>query len=87
MQEFAVLAGVSYSPAREWLHMPGFPAVGGMVFWGDFVIWRRNHNLPKASRASERAEAGNGSGELRAASLKVAHQWPARAASILAEVQ
>jgi hypothetical protein len=87
MKEFAVLAGISYSLAREWFHMPGFPAVGGMVFWGDFVIWRRSQNLPKSSRIGTPVENGNASGELRAACLKVAHQWPARSASILAEVQ
>jgi len=32
-KEFAVLAGVSYSVAREWFHLPGFPAVLGKVFW------------------------------------------------------
>jgi hypothetical protein len=40
-KEFALLAGVSYSTAREWLHMPGFPTLGGLVFWQDFVLWRR----------------------------------------------
>lgn len=40
-KEFAILAGVSYSTAREWLHMPGFPAICGLVFWQDFVLWRR----------------------------------------------
>lgn len=39
-KEFAVLAGVSYSVAREWFHLPGFPVFRGMVFWQDFVQWR-----------------------------------------------
>ena len=39
-KEFAVLAGVSYATAREWLHMLGFPALSGLVFWRDFVLWR-----------------------------------------------
>ena len=43
-KEFAILAGVSYSTAREWLHLPGFPALRGMVFWQDFVMWRRLQN-------------------------------------------
>ena len=42
-KEFAILAGVSYSTAREWLHLPGFPALRGLVFWQDFVLWRRSH--------------------------------------------
>ena len=40
-KEFAVLAGISYSTAREWFHLPGFPVIQGVVFWGDFVHWRR----------------------------------------------
>ena len=41
VKEFAVLAGISYSSAREWFHDDGFPAIRGMVFWQDFVLWRR----------------------------------------------
>ena len=40
-KEFAVLAGISYSSAREWFRSPGFPVLRGVVFWGDFVEWRR----------------------------------------------
>ena len=40
-KEFAVLAGISYSLAREWFRMPGFPVVGSVVFWDDFVFWLR----------------------------------------------
>lgn len=40
-KEFAVLAGISYSTSREWFRAPGFPVVRGVVFWGDFVEWRR----------------------------------------------
>ena len=40
-KEFAILAGVSYSVAREWFHLQGFPALRGFVFWSDFVEWRR----------------------------------------------
>lgn len=39
-KEFAVLAGISYSTAREWFHVPGFPVFRGVVFWQDFVRWR-----------------------------------------------
>lgn len=50
-KEFAVLAGISYSTSREWFRLPGFPAVRGVVFWADFVEWRRaqnglNHRTP-----------------------------------------
>ena len=43
-KEFAVLAGVSYSSARGWFRDPGFPVVRGVVFWSDFVEWRRTEN-------------------------------------------
>jgi hypothetical protein len=43
-KEFAVCAGVSYSTARSWFHLPGFPAFHGVVFWQDFVEWRAEHN-------------------------------------------
>ena len=39
-KEFAVCAGVSYSTARSWFHLPGFPAFHGFIFWDDFVHWR-----------------------------------------------
>jgi hypothetical protein len=43
-KEFAVCAGVSYSTARCWFHLPGFPAFHGVIFWQDFVQWRvRQH--------------------------------------------
>lgn len=41
-KEFAVLAGISYSTTREWFRLPGFPVLRGVVFWGDFVEWRRS---------------------------------------------
>ena len=43
-KEFAVCAGVSYSTARHWFHLPGFPAFHGIVFWQDFVWWRTSQN-------------------------------------------
>ena len=44
-KEFAVLAGIPYSTAREWFHLSGFPVFSGVIFWQDFVQWRtgRNH--------------------------------------------
>ena len=41
-KEFAICAGVSYSTARSWFHLPGFPAFHGIIFWQDFVQWRTN---------------------------------------------
>jgi hypothetical protein len=43
-KEFAVLAGISYSTSREWFRASGFPVVRGVVFWDDFVEWRRAQN-------------------------------------------
>ena len=43
-KEFAVLAGISYSVAREWFQLKGFPRVHGVVFWNDFVEWRNLQN-------------------------------------------
>jgi len=39
-KQFAVAAGVSYSTAREWFRLPGFPSFRGVVFWEDFIQWR-----------------------------------------------
>lgn len=43
-KEFAVCAGVSYSTARGWFRLPGFPSLRGVVFWQDFVQWRTHQN-------------------------------------------
>ena len=43
-KEFAVLAGISYSMAREWFHLPGFPVFRGVIFWQDFARWRMEQN-------------------------------------------
>lgn len=84
MKEFAVLAGVSYSVAREWFHAPGFPALFGKVFWADFVLWRRIQNRSNSLPSSNRSE--NGEPEYKPGFHKTSRQWPARAANILAEV-
>jgi hypothetical protein len=87
IKEFAVLAGVSYSVAREWFHLPGFPALLGKVFWGDFVLWRRTQNRAKL-RESKPLENGElRQLEIRPGAPKTSPQLPARAASILAEVR
>ena len=43
-KEFAVCAGVSYSTARSWFHLAGFPAFRGVIFWQDFIQWRAGQN-------------------------------------------
>jgi len=87
-KEFAVLAGISYSLAREWFCMPGFLVVGSVVFWEVFVIWRRTRNQMKSQ--SDFAATDDGASdqiEFRSSPPKSLHQWPARAANILADVQ
>jgi hypothetical protein len=74
-KEFAVCAGVSYSMARSWFHLSGFPAFRGVIFWQDFVAWRTGqHGFRNASSSS-------GSGGDFAAAAKM----PPRAAQILLE--
>ena len=43
-KEFAIAAGISYSTAREWFRLPGFPTFRGVIFWQDFVEWRTSQN-------------------------------------------
>jgi hypothetical protein len=47
VKQFAVLAGISYSVAREWFQIKGFPRIRGVVFWQDFVQWRNLQNEGK----------------------------------------
>lgn len=72
-KEFAVCAGISYSTARSWFRLPGFPCLRGVVFWQDFVQWRANQNQP-AIAAVAGGERGSKLGTL-----------PSRAARILRE--
>ena len=43
MKQFAIAAGICYSAACHWFRQPGFPTFCGVVFWSDFVMWRRAH--------------------------------------------
>ncbi len=74
-KEFAVCAGVSYSTARSWFRLPGFPAFRGVIFWQDFAQWRTAQNaIPaRATVAGPANEVAGGSA------------LPARAARILLE--
>lgn len=79
MKEFAVLAGISYSTARSWLRMAGFPGLRRVVFWGDFVEWRRgqlgiNRITPAPASSTQSVQAS-----------KKVLGLPAKAARILAE--
>ena len=74
-KEFAVCAGLSYSTARGWFRLPGFPCFRGVIFWQDFVHWRTRQNGSAA-----RAEVPGNVSE-----VANAHGLPARAAQILLE--
>ena len=73
-KDFAVLAGVSYSTARGWFRVPGFPCFRGVVFWQDFAAWRTGQN------GLRKPCVVRGSGDTAAAA-----KLPARAAQILLE--
>ena len=82
-KEFAVLAGISYSTARDWFRLPGFPVLQGVVFWGDFVDWRRAQtglaaSSEGASRRGQAIESGS--------SIEPRLHLPPRAARILSEM-
>jgi hypothetical protein len=72
-KEFAVCAGVSYSTARSWFHLAGFPAFRGVIFWQDFVQWRAGQNGFKSPPPSQRD----------ADTAAAASKLPPRAAQIL----
>jgi hypothetical protein len=74
-KEFAVLAGISYSTAREWFRLPDFPAIRGFVFWQDFVQWRTGRNHFK--REGEKNAPSNAD--------KIISNLPPRAGQILRE--
>jgi len=57
-KEFAVCADVSYSTARGWFRLPGFPAFLGVIFWQDFVQWRTGQNGFKNPSHSESDNGG-----------------------------
>ena len=79
-KEFAVLVGISYSAARDWFHLPGFPVFRGVVFWQDFERWRNAQTgLSKQDvpgRTDERAWYRDGNKETN---------LPPQAARIVAE--
>lgn len=75
-KEFAVLAGISYSTARGWFRLPGFPAFRGVTFWQDFVQWRNSQNGVETARP---LSPNNGMASPTASKLSP------RAAQILAE--
>jgi hypothetical protein len=75
-KEFAVCAGVSYSTARSWFHLPGFPAFRGVIFWQDFVRWRILQN-----------ESPNQPEKHNAVPTNTLSTLPPRAAKILNEMR
>jgi hypothetical protein len=78
VKEFAVLAGISYSVAREWFQSPGFPAVFGKIFWQDFLLWRRARSSPKTPENHVHVNSA-------CPTAKEPQSWPPRAATILSQ--
>ena len=87
VKEFAVVAGISYSSAREWFHEAGFPAIRGMVFWQDFVLWRRIKLGMTPHSAIERRPQPSPADKSDESTRKrdSPDAWPPRAARLLAE--
>lgn len=82
IKEFAVLAGISYSVARDWFNSTGFPRVHGMIFWQDFVLWRRTQSAKRNVPTPPPVESGVG---FSMGNAKSHPQWPHRATKILSE--
>jgi hypothetical protein len=80
-KEFAVLAGISYSAARAWFRLPGFPAFLGVVFWDDFVRWR-NARTGQRNAVEVAASTPEQKQSLAASSVI---RYTGKAAQILAE--
>src|ERR1700730_6706155 len=78
-KEFAVCAGVSYSTARNWFHLPGFPVFRGVIFWQDFVQWRTNQkgmtNQPESLSERKCAQTATGPPP-RAARILLESRYP-----------
>lgn len=74
-KEFAVLAGISYSTAREWFRVPRFPVFRGVVFWQDFAQWRigQHNGHQPAAKISVPTEA-NILGKLPPRAEKILHE-------------
>lgn len=81
IKEFAVLAGISYSVAREWFQLRGFPRVQGFVFWQDFIEWRKVQNRGQASPNDASQVASTRLPDAESSAI----QWPPRAAQILSD--
>jgi hypothetical protein len=81
-KEFAVLAGISYSTARERFRAADFPSFKGVVFWQDFVLWRRAQT--GLSALQNKHAQGKTEGAISAAS-DIVLTGGSRAAQILSE--
>ena len=78
IREFALLAGLGYSKARLLFRQEGFPCVSGLVFWSDFVLWRRERwNLNPDEQVSSLSESDQNVADKT--------EWPDRARRILEE--
>jgi hypothetical protein len=72
-KEFAVCAGISYSTARSWFHIVGFPVFHGVIFWQDFVQWRASQNGFARQAESLPNHLGNAASSLSTLPPRAAH--------------
>ena len=79
-KEFAVLAGISYTTARDWFRIPDFPVFRGVVFWQDFADWRTRQNRSRCESVMQKKSAGS-----EAAAKILSSGLPPRAARLLME--
>jgi len=79
-KEFAVLIGISYSAAREWFRLPGFPVFRGVVFWQDFERWREEQ-----TGLTKRGSGKHADGAVLRLDRGTATDLPPQAGRILAE--
>ena len=57
IKQFDLAAGISYSVARHWWQQSGFPTFYGVIFWSDFVEWRRTHVGLNSAKNQVRTDA------------------------------
>jgi hypothetical protein len=76
---------VSYSKARQWFHLQGFPVFDGFIFWDDFVLWRHKKFGLKNSPAASTSVTPVETSQPVPTPYKPHSRWTGRAARILAE--
>jgi hypothetical protein len=71
---FAVVAGISYSVAREWFQIKGFPRVRGVIFGrisSNGVIFKMEENIPLKTSSRRRSARQRRSNSSRSGEIKI----------------